>query len=82
MHMPVIVDFYYEGRVGPYLLLGLQQLHLKDEGGVGRDDGRAAAGAVREGGVDDQRALAAHAHAGHAQVPALRGEVRRRGEAR
>src|SRR5687767_8825346 len=52
-------------------VLDLEQLHLKVELGVRRDDVAGALGAVAEIGRNDQLANAAHLHAGDAFVPAL-----------
>src|ERR1051325_11246501 len=49
----------------------LQQFDIEHQRGVGRDDAAGAAGAIAELGRDDQGALAADLHAGHALVPAL-----------
>src|SRR5438874_2426406 len=49
----------------------LQQLHLKDQRGVGRNVGAGAALAVGQLGRNRQLALAAHFHAGDAFVPTL-----------
>src|SRR5207249_7548174 len=49
----------------------LEQLYLEDQLGVGRDDAAGAARPVTECRRDDELALAADLHAGHALVPAL-----------
>src|SRR6516164_5835489 len=56
--------------MGAGRLLHLQQVDVEDQGGVGRDRSPAGtARAVAELRWDDQRALAADLHAGHALVP-------------
>src|SRR5580700_10826811 len=49
--------------------LHVQQFDIEDQGGVRRDDAAGAARPVAEFGRDDERALAAHLHAGNAFVP-------------
>src|SRR5581483_3655008 len=50
--------------------LRAEQLDVEDQAGVGRDHAAGAADAVAQLGGDQQAALAAHAHRGHALVPA------------
>src|SRR5262245_59019520 len=52
-------------------LLQVEELHLEQQRRVRRDHPAGAARAVAEVGRDQQRALAADLHAGHALVPAL-----------
>jgi len=51
-------------------LLNLQQLHIEDEGAVGRDPGERFA-AIGSRGGDRQATLAADSHAENADVPTL-----------
>src|SRR5260370_32584547 len=59
------------GHLGPPVLADAQQLDLERQFGVRRDDAGRAPGAVAQSGRDDELALAADLHAGHALVPAL-----------
>src|SRR6516165_11454006 len=61
-------------------LLNLQQVHVKHQGGVGRDRPAGAARAVAEFRRDDQCPLAADLHAGHPLVPTGNNLVRAKRE--
>src|SRR4051812_18564605 len=52
------------------LTLHVEQLDFEDQRRIRRDDAGGAAGAVAELGRDDERALAADLHCGHAFIPA------------
>lgn len=58
----------------------LQQLHIKDEGGIGRDGGRSPRLAVRQMRGDDQVALPADLHAVNTDIPATNDLAATEGE--
>src|SRR6185312_6302406 len=60
--------------------IDLQQLELEHQRGIGRDHAAGAASAVAEFGGNQQGALAAHVHAGHALVPTLDDHALAQGE--
>src|SRR3990172_3125890 len=53
------------------LAVDAQQLHLEDQSGAGRNDAGRPAVAIAQMRGDDEPALAAYLHGGHALVPAL-----------